>query len=106
MSTFAVDLEKVIVYVTTEGKTERIPFKTKRQADRKIVELCKDGYTFDPAFWYERKKRAAHLSVQAHQLCNTLCDKLYNWNPEPERAERLALILAKARTRLARRNLL
>jgi hypothetical protein len=53
--------------------------------------------------WREREAQRRHLSWEAHNLCNTLCDKLYNWYPEPERAARLTRVLAKARTRLARR---
>lgn len=52
---------------------------------------------------YARLRTRIHLSVQAHDLCNTLCDKLYNWYPEPERAARLERVLARARARLARR---
>jgi hypothetical protein len=51
----------------------------------------------------EQQARARHLSWQAHNLCNTLCDKLYNWRPEPERAARLERVLTRARIRLARR---
>lgn len=54
--------------------------------------------------WRERQRRYRHLSWQAHNLCCTLCDKLYNWNPEPEKKMRLEQALAHARARLARRD--
>lgn len=102
-NTFAVDFDRIAIVVMTNDRIERITFRTKRQADKKIVELCAVGYTFDREWWYRQRQRQARLHIEAHNLCNTLCDKLYNWNPEPERAQRLAQVLSKARARLARR---
>lgn len=101
MKTFAVDMESIRVYVNTDGAVEALPFTTKKAADKKILTLIEQGYTFDRQFWYVRKAWAAHLHIQAHDLCNVLCDKLYNWRPEdPAHLER---VLGKARARLARR---
>lgn len=103
MKTFAVDLRKIVVVVTTDGVTTTLPFKTKRHADKKITQLCAAGYKFDREWWSREQMRRASLHIQAHDLCNVLCDRLYNWNPEPDKAARLARILTKARARLARR---
>lgn len=104
MNTFAVDLSQIAVIITTDGKTERIPYRTKRQADKKVVELCAAGYKFNPLWWHEQKMRRVRLTWQAHNLCNALCHKLYDWTPDdPARLER---ILVKARARLARREAL
>lgn len=56
----------------------------------------------DVEAYYRRRVELAHLHVQAHELCNALCHKL-DWRHDPERVERLHRVLARARTRLARR---
>jgi hypothetical protein len=49
MKTFGVSpaADTIEVIVRTGDSIERIPFKRKSQADKKIMELTRAGYTFD-----------------------------------------------------------
>jgi len=105
MNTFAVDLDRIAVFVWTDGAVERIPFRTKKQADKKIKELFAAGYTFDREWWYREQQRKARLRVEAYHLCNALCHKL-DWRLAPEREARIRRVLERARARLARREAL
>ena len=53
MNAYAVDLARIAVLVRTEGKITRLPFRTKKQADKKILELIQSGYKFDRYLWAE-----------------------------------------------------
>ncbi len=58
----------------------------------------------DVEAYHRRQGELRRLHIQANDLCNTLCHKLYDWNPDPERAARLTRVLTQARARLARRD--
>ncbi len=51
MNTYAVDPHTLRIYVKTGEVTETFDFKTKRQADKKIMSLNAAGYKFDPMMW-------------------------------------------------------
>lgn len=50
-NTYAVDLHRIAVYVKTDGAIETFTFKTRKQADKKLLELIKGGYRFDPMMY-------------------------------------------------------
>jgi hypothetical protein len=48
MKTFSVSLHgPPAILVRTDGKTELFTFRTKRQADKKLLKLIEAGYTLD-----------------------------------------------------------
>jgi hypothetical protein len=54
---------------------------------------------------YARIRELSHLRLEAHHLCNALCHKL-DWRHEPQDVVRINHALARARSRLARREAL
>lgn len=47
MKTFAVDLHSIRLYVRTGDAYETLNFRTKRQADKRILKLLERGYSLD-----------------------------------------------------------
>lgn len=57
MKTCFVHLNAVKITINTDGVEETLTFRTKKQADTKLLELFKDGYTFDRLGWAAHQKR-------------------------------------------------
>jgi|GEM_PF-4632504 len=47
MKAYAVDPHRIAVYVKTGDTIETLTFRTRRQADKKLLELIGEGYKFD-----------------------------------------------------------
>lgn len=51
MKTFYVHMNATKITVTTDGVVETFAFRTKKAADKKLLELMKAGYAFDRFGW-------------------------------------------------------
>ena len=71
MNTYAVDIKAIAVLVRVDGTITRLPFKTKLQADKKMLELIGQGYKFDPylyADWSEPTSNPDYAPTPEHSF--------------------------------------
>ena len=57
MRTFFVHLDATKITVRTDGSEETFSFRTKKQADKKLLELLAAGYTLDRLAWAAQQAR-------------------------------------------------
>ena len=53
--TYFVHLNATAITVRTGDQVETFEYRTKKQADRKLVQLIKDGYKFDRYGWEQSR---------------------------------------------------